>query len=50
MYEGIMITTMLMIWMENVGLRLKREKCEFLLPSLKYLGYKISAMGPATTK
>ena len=31
--------------LEKAGLWLKREKCEFLLPTVKYLGYKVSAKG-----
>lgn len=31
--------------LEKAGLRLKREKCEFLLPTVEYLGYKVSAKG-----
>ena len=32
-------------WLEETGLRLKRDKCAFLLPSMEYLGYKITAQG-----
>ena len=31
--------------LEQAGLRLKREKCFFMLPSVEYLGYKISEKG-----
>ena len=36
--------------LEAAGLKLKREKCEFLLPSVKYLGHHISADGLRPTK
>ena len=37
---------------ETAGLRLKRDKCTFILPSVEYLGYTISAEGlqPTTEK
>ena len=31
--------------LEETGLRLKRDKCAFLLPTVEYLGYKITAQG-----
>ena len=31
--------------LEQAGLRLKREKSSFMLPSVEYLGYKISEKG-----
>lgn len=31
--------------LEEAGLRLKREKCSFLMPSVEYLGYKITEKG-----
>ena len=31
--------------LEDAGVRLKREKCEFLLPEVVYLGHKITARG-----
>ena len=31
--------------LEEVGMRLKRKKCEFLLPAVEYLGHHISSEG-----
>ena len=31
--------------LETAGIRLKRSKCSFMLPSLEYLGHKISSKG-----
>ena len=31
--------------LEEVGMRLKESKCQFLLPSVEYLGYHISGKG-----
>ena len=31
--------------LEEAGLRLKCEKCSFLMPSVEYLGYKITEKG-----
>ena len=38
--------------LEEVGVKLKRNKCSFLLPSVEFLGYHISAKGiqPTTQK
>ena len=31
--------------LENAGMRLRRNKCALLLPTVEYLGQKISAQG-----
>ena len=31
--------------LENAGIRLKREKCEFMLPKIEYLGHLVTAEG-----
>ena len=36
--------------LETAGLRLRRDKCAFLLPSIEYLGHKISADGLQPTQ
>ena len=36
--------------LEKAGLRLKRSKCKFMLPSIEYLGHTISASGLQPTK
>ena len=36
--------------LEEAGLRLKRSKCAFMLPSVEYLGHKISAKGLQPTR
>ena len=43
---------MVMAKLENAGIRLKRSKCLFMLPSIQYLGHHISTEGisPAEDK
>ena len=39
-----------LVRLEKAGLRLKRSKCKFMLPSIEYLGHIISASGLQPTK
>ena len=39
-----------LVQLEKAGLRLKRSKCKFMLPSIEYLGHIISASGLQPTK
>ena len=36
--------------LEEAGVRLKRSKCHFMLPSVEYLGHKISDKGIQSTE
>ena len=36
--------------LEDAGLRLKKQKCSFMLDSVEYLGHRISAEGLRPTK
>ena len=46
--EHLLDTTLTKL--EEAGLRLKQSKCSFLLPSVEYLGYKISEKGLQPTE
>ena len=50
--EHMQLLEMVMAKLENAGIRLKRDKCLFMLPSIKYFGHHISAEGisPAEDK
>ena len=43
--EHLQILEQVLIRLDNAGLRVKKEKCEFLVPSITYLGHKIDANG-----
>ncbi|XP_065912011.1 uncharacterized protein [Dysidea avara] len=43
--EHLQILGQVLIRLDNAGLRVKKEKCEFLVPSVTYLGHKIDANG-----
>ena len=43
--EHLAIFDKVLSHLEEAGLRLKRNKCAFMLPSVEYLGHKISAEG-----
>ena len=50
--EHLQLLEMVMAKLENAGIRLRRSKCLFMLPSIQYLGHHISAEGicPAEDK
>ena len=43
--EHLQILEQVLIRLDNAGLRVKKEKCEFVVPSVTYLGHKIDANG-----
>ena len=43
--EHLQLLEMVMAKLENAGIRLRRSKCLFMLPSIQYLGHHISAEG-----
>ena len=43
--EHLQILEQVLTRLEEVGMRLKESKCQFLLPSVEYLGYRISENG-----
>ncbi|KAL5505767.1 hypothetical protein EMCRGX_G007263 [Ephydatia muelleri] len=50
--EHMQLLEIVLAKLENAGIRLKRSKCHFMLPSIQYLGHHISAEGirPADDK
>ena len=38
-----------LIWLEKHRFRLKKEKCQFLMLSIEYLGHQVDATGIRTT-
>ena len=39
--EHLVTLEIVLITLEQYGLRLKREKCKFIVPTVDYLGYRI---------
>ncbi|KAL5517714.1 hypothetical protein EMCRGX_G003317 [Ephydatia muelleri] len=48
--EHLQILEQVLTRLEEVGIRLKESKCQFLLPSVEYLGYRISVDGIQPTE
>ena len=48
--EHLQILEQVLTRLEEVGMRLKESKCQFLLPSVEYLGYRISENGIQPTE
>ena len=48
--EHLQILEQVLTRLEEVGMRLKESKCQFLLPSVEYLGYRISGNGIQPTE
>lgn len=48
--EHLQILEQVLTRLEDVGMRLKESKCQFLLPSVEYLGYHISGKGIQPTE
>ena len=48
--EHLQILEQVLTRLEEVGIRLKESKCQFLLPSVEYLGYHISGNGIQPTE
>eukprot|EP00731_Ephydatia_muelleri_P005042 Em0002g1218a len=48
--EHLQILEQVLTRLEEVGIRLKESKCQFLLPSVEYLGYRISGNGIQPTE
>jgi len=50
--EHITNLTEVLSRLQEAGLRLRKDKCEFMIPTVQYLGYVIDARGlrPSTEK
>jgi len=43
--EHLQLLEQVLVRLDNTGLQVKKEKCEFFVPSVTYLGHKIDANG-----
>ena len=48
--EHMQLLEIVLAMLENAGIRLKRSKCHFMLPSIQYLGHHKSLLGLNTRR